>query len=714
MRLIPLLLLTLLTPLYAGDKQAALDVLRKSAGAVEITLPVGSDTVRLALEPVDVFAPALAARYPGIRAWKGIGIEDPAIRARVELGAAGLYATIDTAGRQYVIMPQQQAQTVGSQKSAATGPWQCQVASGKSTVAERSTSSYNLPRRRLRLAIATTSEFTARNGNAIDATLARLASVVNNLNEVYDRVGIEFELVASNDQLIYTDAGNDPYSNENTTEELDANQANIDNVVGPGNYDIGHLFTTDAGGFAQLSSVCSSGKARGATGDIPFFGNPAFFLPYVKHEIGHQFGANHTFNGTAGNCDDGRRGEHAYEPGSGSTIMSYAGTCGAEDIVALPDNYYHTHSLDEIGARLASLSSSCGEIIASAGSQLSVAAGSNDVIPAQTPFRLQAQVDDADNPGATPSVRWEQFNLGAATNVDTLGTDLGNNPLFRSRLSGVTRQFPDRFSPTDSERRAEVLPAQARTLRFRATAVDNGRIVADSIDLQVIGSAGPFVISAPVDGETWLANQPQVIRWDVAGTDVPPVDCAAVDISDDDGLLLAAVPNNGEAPITLDTNLEQQLTIQCTGRSFFARTSQFFVSNTAQRNNKPPIAVEDIFTVTGGATITIDPLSNDIDPDPDEVLTLTNVSQRSTAGGALSHTATNITYTAPSGFTGTDQATYQVIDSFNRPSSAQLTFNVTAPPPPPGGGTGGGGGGGHALVLVLLGSLLMGRRRYLP
>src|SRR5439155_2424235 len=172
-----------------------------------------------------------------------------------------------------------------------------------------------------------------------------------------------------NTSIVFTDAATDPYAN--TSGDLVANQTTIDTSIGNLNYDIGHLFGTGGGGVSYVGVVCETGyKAQGLTGSPGPVGD-AFDVDYVAHEMGHQFGTNHTFNGTSDGCGGGNRAANgAYEVGSGSTIMAYAGICAPENLQAHSDPYFHTKSFDDIVGFITSIG--CGALTSSGNNAPSV------------------------------------------------------------------------------------------------------------------------------------------------------------------------------------------------------------------------------------------------------------------------------------------------------------------------------------------------------
>ena len=215
-----------------------------------------------------------------------------------------------------------------------------------------------------RIAIAATGEYTAKHGGTVEGALAAITTSLNRVNLVMERdLGIHLSLVENNHLLISTDPESDPFTKTDLVELVAENQAFIDTVIGTDNYDLGHLFTTKGGGLAAIASACNSyRKAQGVSG----ISNPvsdSFDLDFVAHEIGHQLGATHTFNSSQGLCSGNTRtARTAFEPGSGSSIMSYAGYCGLDNLQSNTDAMYHIGSIQQINDYTSSgQGNACGE-----------------------------------------------------------------------------------------------------------------------------------------------------------------------------------------------------------------------------------------------------------------------------------------------------------------------------------------------------------------
>lgn len=606
MRLASLLLLALVTPAAAQDGAAvALDVpalrahLRRapregaSRPPLVLALPLpGGRVERFAVVESPVMAPSLAARFPEIRTYRAQGLDDRTATARLDLTPRGFHALVLSARGTAAIDPEAGDLTryrLRVRGDAPRAPFRCLVEDAAPGPPPDLALPHGDTLRTFRLALAVTGEYTATvcapDPPGVGCGLAALVTGVNRLTGIYEReLAVRFVLVANETLLVYTNPATDPYTNGSPALMREENQANVTAVIGTANFDLGHVFGTGGGGIATIPGIClAAHKARGATGLADPTGDP-FYVDYVSHELGHQMGANHSFNGTSGFCGPSRNASTAWEPGSGSTIMSYSGLCAGEDVQVFSDDVFHVGSLTEISNNLAG-GGSCFAPTATGNTIPTVSAGPDVTIPARTPFTLTATGSDPDGDALTYS--WEEMDLG---NAGPPNTDDGTRPIFRTfaPTTSPARTFPRMPLVLDADNTppaapvSESLPVTTRPLQFRATVRDNraggGGAATDLAVVSVTSAAGPFKVTAPDTPVTWIVGAVETVTWNVANTTAAPVSCGAVDVtlSVDGGATFAAVlaagtPNDGSEPVTVPapTTNAARVRVACATAPFF-------------------------------------------------------------------------------------------------------------------------------------------------
>ncbi|TXD51132.1 T9SS type A sorting domain-containing protein [Polaribacter sp. IC066] len=553
-------------------KKVVKGISTKQNNSIELPNFDGS-LARFTIKETSNFDAILQAKFPNIRSYSAQGVDDPTAVAKISMGTDGFHAVIFSGTQEtiYIDPYTKDNETYMVYKRSSLTKIDTNF---KCLVEETVNKEFSLTKfsknandgvlRTFRFALVCSAEYAqfhlgAEQQNILDtatdlvkkeAVLSAMNTSVTRINGVFEKdLAVKLELVANNEELIFLDADTDEITDGNANQMLNEVQTICDATIGNDKYDIGHIFSTGGDGIAVFRSACVTGlKAKGVTGIANPVGDP-FDIDYVIHELGHQFGANHTQSNDCNRVDSA-----AVEPGSGSTIMGYAGICAPNVQSGNPngnsDAYFHAISIAEMWNFLQAVGT-CAEETVTNNTAPIANAGLDYAIPKSTPFKLQGTASDADGL-ASLTYNWEQQDNEKGPMPPQASSTQG--PMFRSLPS---QELPHRFMPKlativagNTASTWEVLPDVARELNFSFLVRDNyaggGSSARDDMKVAITDAAA-FTVSAPNTPVSWDVGSTQTIIWEKSTTDVAPINCSLVNIklSIDGGLTF---------PIFLKTN----------------------------------------------------------------------------------------------------------------------------------------------------------------
>jgi len=582
---------------------------------------------RYKIYEASVMHPELSAKHPDIKSYIGVGLDDRTATIRFSTTIFGLHGMILSGKtRTTYIDPYTKdlnyyAVYSKNNIEKPNNNFKCLVNSKNNTEPSGTHFSpfgsqeaqLNGSLRKFRLALACTIEYAAFHVNAAglsSGTLQQKKSVVlaamnvsmTRINGIYERdLSITMELVPSNENIIFITSDN--FSNNNPGTLFYQSQSFITSVIGAANFDIGHTVSTGDGGLAGLGVVCKdTQKARGITGSGSPVGDP-FDIDYVAHEMGHQFGADHTFNNS---CGGNKNPSTAAETGSGSTIMAYANIC-PPNVQSHSSDYFHALSLNQIRSYLLN-QASCSQNISNGNTKPTISTILNKTIPKGTAFVLRGNGFDADGDALTYC--WEQIDTQNSIQPPSPNSTLGPN--FRSLPPSDS---PNRYMPPLTSVLAgnltptwEVVPNVGRNLRFALIVRDNnpngGEFERKDMMVTVSETAGPFKVTSQSANTSWDTGSQQTITWDVAGTTNAPINASNVNILlstnggvSFDHVLASNTPNDGTETINVPnvTTANARIIVEAVGNIFYAVNSSPFTIGVGcfTYSNNTSVAIPD-------------------------------------------------------------------------------------------------------------------------
>lgn len=545
-----------------------------------------------------LFSKELAQKYPYIKSFKGVALNDPTKQVRFSVSHKGIQSMISTAGEKGALF-MQKSDTGTYILYRRTEQKQQDLDFICRTMPEVSGHSQNLTAklvddqtlRTFRVAISASGEYTQFHGGTKADALSAINATLTRVNGVFERnLAISLVLIGNTDAVIYTDPENDPYTGSLSSQV----QNTLTNIIGEANYDIGHLFNqqdnTLDGNSGFIGSVCRDNRKGSGYTTLSSPVGDMFDIDLVAHEMGHQFGANHSFS----HISEGTTVQ--VEPASGTTIMGYAGITGNNDVAANSNDYFHYVSIVQIREYLETVS--CGQAQPFTNTAPSVTALPDYTIPKGTAFVLNGEATDPDIFDVL-SYTWEQIDNGVVTQA-TFGP---NNPAGANFRSLPPSASPERYFP-DLERilsgqLTQTLPTEGdawetisnigRNFNFSLTVRDNalngGQSDADELQVTVVNDAGPFVVSSQNTPQSYVAGSVQTVTWDVANTNLAPIAAETVSLllSTDGGRTYPTVLeentlNDGEQSFIVPSiaTSSARIMVKATGSIFFAVNSTDF------------------------------------------------------------------------------------------------------------------------------------------
>ncbi len=648
----------------------------KNPIATEVTVPnMKGQLERFNLYEDSNFDYELQASFPEIRAYYGIGIDDKTAQLRMSIDPSGIQTMVMRTDNksEYIEPYSTDKKTYALFVSESNDKKSFFSCNTKHDVLNKSINTNKISKKsnkgillNFRLALSCDGEYAKYFGATSPADEAKVIAAYNNtlsrVNGIYQTdFGIKLTLVNASRNIIFYNGTTDPYSDPNgysseLQRTLNTRLTGTGTTLAANNnaYDVGHLFTANGRGNTDpnaysgdagcIACVCVNSetnikfntKGLGYSYSNTPTGN-LFDTYLVPHEIGHQFGANHSFSF---GYEPGSISQ--IEPGKGSTVMSYAGQ-GLFDVANNADPYFNAISIQQIQnqmeIKMATGGICASSVVSTTGKDVpKVNAGIDYTIPIGTPFTLTGS---ATNSGAgNLSYCWEQIDAIDSNNEKLIDISSTTNsyklagPNFRSFIpsSSPSRIFPrwstilDNNLTTVSEayRNSESLSLIDRILNFRLTVRDNvpngGQTNFDDVKITVDKTKGPFIITSQNEiNYSYFPGNSILVNWNVANTNLlPGGENVDIEFSIDNGktwsLLLKDTANDGSQSVTLPAgknSLECRFLVKASKHIFFNVSPKFAVGYNVMIEEKCTKFTNNTVSDIEDATVAFNPLTGE-------------------------------------------------------------------------------------------------------